>query len=78
MTTIINADGHIVEPRALWHEYIEPALTAFGEDVLMWASDYPHFDCTFPGLVVEELQDAYVELPEDAQDKIMGENAARC
>ncbi|NOT53457.1 MAG: amidohydrolase [Deltaproteobacteria bacterium] len=47
------------------------------EDILMWASDYPHFDCTFPG-VVEELQEACVELPEDVQDKIMGENAARC
>ena len=26
MTTIIDADGHIVEPRALWQEYIEPAF----------------------------------------------------
>ncbi len=53
-------------------------VTALGlEDVLMWASDYPHFDCTFPG-VVEELQEACVELPEDVQDKIMGENAAHC
>ena len=53
-------------------------VTALGlEDILMWASDYPHFDCTFPG-VVEELQEACVELPEDVQDKIMGENAARC
>jgi len=53
-------------------------VTVLGfEDVLMWASDYPHFDCTFPG-VVEELQEACVELPEDVQDKIMGENAARC
>ena len=25
MTKIIDADGHIVEPRALWQEYIEPA-----------------------------------------------------
>ena len=24
MTKIIDADGHIVEPRALWQEYIEP------------------------------------------------------
>ena len=24
MTQIIDADGHIVEPRALWEEYTEP------------------------------------------------------
>jgi predicted TIM-barrel fold metal-dependent hydrolase len=47
------------------------------EDVLMWASDYPHFDCTFPG-VVEELYESCVELDEDVQDKIKGGNAARC
>jgi len=43
----------------------------------MWASDYPHFDCTFPG-VVEELRESRGDLPEGAQRKIMGENAARC
>ena len=47
------------------------------EDVLMWASDYPHFDCTFPG-AVEELQESCAELPESVQRKVMGENAARC
>jgi len=46
-------------------------------DVLMWALDYPHFDCTFPG-VVEELRESCEPLPENAQRKIMGENAARC
>ncbi|MGE0684076.1 MAG: hypothetical protein AB7P69_24615, partial [Candidatus Binatia bacterium] len=26
MTTIIDADGHIVEPRFFWNEYVEPAF----------------------------------------------------
>lgn len=26
MATIIDADAHIVEPRALWQEYVEPTL----------------------------------------------------
>jgi predicted TIM-barrel fold metal-dependent hydrolase len=43
----------------------------------MWASDYPHFDCTFPG-VVDELREGCDGLPERAQKQIMGENAARC
>jgi len=47
------------------------------EDVFMWASDYPHFDCTFPG-VVEELREGCAQLPESAQRKVIGENAARC
>jgi predicted TIM-barrel fold metal-dependent hydrolase len=47
------------------------------EDILMWASDYPHFDCTFPG-VVDELRESCDSLPESAQRKIMGDNAARC
>jgi len=24
MTTVIDSDGHIVEPRSLWSDYIEP------------------------------------------------------
>jgi predicted TIM-barrel fold metal-dependent hydrolase len=47
------------------------------DDFLMWASDYPHYDCTFPG-AVEELREHCAALPESAQRKIMGENAARC
>lgn len=129
--TIIDADGHIVEPAVLWQEYIElafrdripqvvkdnegvdrmkvegqilPPLTlkpseyfhrqcflscepddvalktavALDTDkVLMWASDYPHFDCIFPG-VVEELKEYCEPLPESAQRNIMSDNAARC
>jgi predicted TIM-barrel fold metal-dependent hydrolase len=54
------------------------AAAALGLDkYLMWASDYPHYDCEFPG-AVEELRDHCAALPEDAQRRIMGENAARC
>jgi predicted TIM-barrel fold metal-dependent hydrolase len=105
MTKIIDADAHIVEPRALWQAYVDPAfrdripqiakdnqcflsrepddvtfktaVTLGTENVLMWASDYPHFDCTFPG-VVDELREGCAVLPEGTQRKIMGENAARC
>lgn len=56
---------------------LKTAVTLGTENVLMWASDYPHFDCTFPG-VVDELREGCEGLPESAQRKIMGENAARC
>lgn len=45
-----------------------------GDDNVMWASDYPHFDCTFPG-VVEEVREAKV--PPATMDKILGKNAVR-
>ena len=45
-----------------------------GDDCIMWASDYPHFDCTFPGAVAE-LREAKV--PAVSMNKILGENAVR-
>ncbi len=52
--------------------------TALGTDqVLMWASDYPHFDCVFPG-VVDELKEHCATLPDSARANIMSDNAARC
>jgi len=46
------------------------------EECVIWGSDYPHFDRTFPG-VVDEVKEACVSLPERAQKKIIGENAKR-
>ena len=60
MTTIIDGDGHILEPAVIWKEY----------------TDYPHFDCTFPG-VVDEVREACASLPAMAQQKILGENTRR-
>lgn len=47
-----------------------------GEDRIVWASDYPHLDATFPG-VVRELEEHLAKLPASAQDKVRGGNAAR-
>jgi len=54
-----------------------PALAPLiGEDRIVWASDYPHLDATFPG-VVDELEEHLEKLPESARDKVRGANAAR-
>jgi predicted TIM-barrel fold metal-dependent hydrolase len=54
------------------------AAAALGVDqYLMWASDYPHYDCVFPG-AVKELREHCAALPQASQSKIMGENARRC
>jgi predicted TIM-barrel fold metal-dependent hydrolase len=47
------------------------------DSVIMWASDYPHYDCEFPGAVAE-LREHCAVLPRESQRKIMGDNAARC
>jgi uncharacterized protein len=47
------------------------------DEYLMWASDYPHYDCVFPG-AVEELREHCAGLPQRSAEKIMGDNAARC
>lgn len=43
---------------------------------LLWGSDYPHFDCTFPGLV-KEVERACSGLTQRARQCIFAENAGR-
>jgi predicted TIM-barrel fold metal-dependent hydrolase len=45
-----------------------------GTDRVLWASDFPHPDAKYPG-VVAELRATIGGLPEDAQGRILGENA---
>jgi len=53
-----------------------PALLPFiGEDRVVWGSDYPHHDATFPG-AVEALRATIAPLSEAARAKVLGDNAA--
>ena len=53
-----------------------PALVPFvGEDRIIWGSDYPHHDATFPG-AVKELRQVIEPLPEEVRVKVLGDNAA--
>ncbi len=57
-------------------EAIIPGLVqALGDDTLVFATDYPHSDSIFPG-VVAALRDR-TDLSEESKAKILGENAAR-
>ena len=53
-----------------------PLLDLIGEDVLFWASDFPHFDGHFPGAVTEAVE-GLAETPDRVTRKVLGENAAR-
>jgi uncharacterized protein len=55
---------------------LPPLVDLIGEDVLFWASDFPHFDGHFPGAVTEAVE-GLVTLPERVTRKMLGENAAR-
>jgi len=53
-----------------------PALAPFiGIDRIVWGSDYPHADSTFPG-ALGELRDTIKPMSEGEQARILGENAA--
>jgi uncharacterized protein len=53
------------------------AMVSLGvEGNVLWGSDYPHFDCTFPG-VLKDVREALGVLPETARTKILTENAIR-
>ena len=47
-----------------------------GEDNLIWASDFPHSDAKYPG-VVDELMESVETMSPARQRKILGANAAR-
>jgi len=47
-----------------------------GEGNLIWASDFPHSDATYPG-VVDELAESMEHMPEGRARKLAGANAAR-
>lgn len=52
-----------------------PALAPIlGPDRIVWGSDYPHHDATFPG-ATKELRETIAPLAQDVQAKILGTNA---
>lgn len=52
-----------------------PVVQHLGADYVVWASDYPHLDASFH--VVDTIRERIAVLPEDAQRKVLGENALR-
>ncbi|MFK7733358.1 MAG: amidohydrolase family protein [Pseudomonadales bacterium] len=47
-----------------------------GLDKLMWGSDYPHMEGTWPN-TMDSLRDTFAEVPEAEIHQMMGENAAK-
>jgi predicted TIM-barrel fold metal-dependent hydrolase len=47
-----------------------------GEDNIIWASDFPHSDAKYPG-VVDELREHTADMTPDQQAKLFGTNAVR-
>jgi predicted TIM-barrel fold metal-dependent hydrolase len=49
--------------------------SVLGDDVLMYASDYPHSECQFPNSVDNVLK--WSSLKPDTKKKLLWDNAAR-
>ena len=47
-----------------------------GADTLIWASDFPHSDAQYPG-VVDELREHTTDMAPEARAKLLGGNALR-
>jgi len=58
----------------------DPTIAAMmefgGERTIIWGSDYPHYDCWFPGSVAA-LSKSCEGLSDGQRARVMGENAAR-
>jgi predicted TIM-barrel fold metal-dependent hydrolase len=53
-----------------------PALVPhIGQERIVWGSDYPHADSTFPG-AIDELRETIAPLADHVQERILGANAA--
>ena len=48
----------------------------FGEENYMWASDFPHSDCTWPNSR-KVIADQFAGVPEQTRDKIVCQNVAK-
>jgi predicted TIM-barrel fold metal-dependent hydrolase len=55
-------------------DMIEMVIKFLGEDVLMYASDYPHFECRFPNSVDYFLK---WTLDDELRRKLFWENPVR-
>lgn len=54
-----------------------PALAPFvGSDRIVWGSDYPHADSTFPGAVAE-IEKVVAPLDAESRSRVLGANAVR-
>ena len=74
-----HAPGHYMRGMQCFYSFdpdetsLEFAVQQLGEDRLMWASDYPHFDCRFPDSV--KLVAERETLSESLKRKLLAENA---
>ena len=58
-------------------EHTMGALTKFiGTETMIWASDFPHSDAKYPG-VVDELREHTADLTPEARANLYGRNAVR-
>ena len=70
---------YIAERRLFWscepdEAHLAYAAQSVGSDALLFASDYPHWDCTFPGAVAKLAQRS--DLDEVTKEKLLHGNAS--
>ncbi len=68
----MNSESHLDLSRPL---ECDVAIAGTGVDHIVWGSDYPHADATFPGYL-EKLGDALAPHSADDRERLLHRNAA--
>ena len=71
----VLAEGRYFHGIDSWERSLEFCVEELGEDMWLFASDWPHGDTAWPESVEQTVERP--RLPETAKRKILGENALR-
>ena len=72
---LISADCHAGLLPGRYREYLDPQFREAFVGVLMWSSDYPHPEGTWPE-THDRMADSFRGIPELERDAMLGGNAA--
>ena len=72
---LVTGSGGLIGSEAARH-FARQGFDVIGVDNMMWGSDYPHSESTFPQSR-KILAEILAGVPEDEQAKIVGGNTAR-
>ena len=75
MPSDVVKEGRYFHGIDTWERTLESVVQCVGEDVLLFATDWPHGDTAWPEAVQQVVE--WPGLTDSAKRKILGENALR-
>jgi len=72
---VISSDGHAGPRPEVYRDYLDPQRHEIGLQTIMWGTDYPHPEGTWPR-TREMMLEIFHGLPEEDIEAMLGGNAA--